>query len=102
MALKDALVSLNDLKLKGVVTDYAICGGYACIHYGVGHPTYDLDVLTISVSEDDIHSIFEYYRKQGAKIESPYIYVKDMPIQFLPNVEHKVVKYTSKLKSRVS
>jgi len=45
-----------------------------------------LDVLTISVSEGDIHNIFEYYKKQGARTEGLYIYVKDMPIQFLPNI----------------
>lgn len=86
MALRDALISLNELQESGIISDYAICGGYACIYYKVGQPTYDLDVLTVSVSADDIHSIYEHYRKKGAKLENLYIYVEDMPIQFLPNI----------------
>ncbi|MDD5509554.1 MAG: hypothetical protein PHI12_01895 [Dehalococcoidales bacterium] len=86
MALKDALISLNELQASGIISDYAICGGYACVYYEVGQPTYDLDVLTVSVSKDDIHDIYEYYGKQGAKIENIYIYIKDMPVQFIPNI----------------
>ena len=54
MALRDVLISLNDIKTAGIIQDYAIGGGYAVMFYDVPmEPTYDLDVLVILATEDD-------------------------------------------------
>ncbi len=85
MGLKEVLVNLNELKTIGIIEDYAICGGYACTFYEVPMTTYDLDVLVILSSENDFHKLYEHCRTKGAKIENVYIYIEDMPVQFLPN-----------------
>jgi hypothetical protein len=85
MALKEALIALNKLKDDGVIGDYAICGSYAYSFYTPGLPTYDLDVLSILPSDNDFHRLYEYFRSKNARIEDVYIYIDDMPVQFLPN-----------------
>src|SRR5262249_39893311 len=41
----DALRVLNDMKVSGVVEDYALAGAMAMVFWGDPIPTYDLDVL---------------------------------------------------------
>ena len=85
MGLKDVLVNLNGLKSAGIIQDYAICGGYACTFYDVPMTTYDLDVLVVLLTEKDYHRLYEHFRTMGARIENIYIFIEDMPVQFLPN-----------------
>jgi hypothetical protein len=85
MGIKEVLANLDELKRKGIIEDYAIGGGYAVMFHDISLSTYDLDVFVILSSEDDLHRIYEHYRTQGAKIENVYIYIENMPVQFLPN-----------------
>jgi len=85
MGLKEVLTQLNNLKATGIIQDYAICGGYAAMFYDIPMATYDLDVLVVLPTENDYHRLYEYFRSQGAKIENVYIFIEDMPVQFLPN-----------------
>jgi len=85
MGLKKVLASLNNLKEKGVIQDYAIGGGYAVTFYDIPLATYDLDVLVILPTENDYHRLYEYFRTKGANIENVYIFIEDMPVQFLPS-----------------
>ena len=85
MALKDVLITLNNLVEVGIIKDYAIGGGYAVMYYDIPITTYDLDVLVMLQSDDDFHRLYDYFRENGAKIEDVYIFIDDMPVQFLPN-----------------
>jgi len=85
LSFQGVLVTLNELKKKGVIQDYAVGGGYAVMFYDIPITTYDLDVLVALPSEDDFHRLYEHFRKRGAKIEDVYIFINDMPVQFLPN-----------------
>lgn len=85
MSFQSVLVVLNELKKEGVIKDYAIAGGYAVMYYDIPISTFDLDILVVLSSEDDFHRLYEYYRQKGAKIENVYIYINNMPVQFLPN-----------------
>ena len=85
MALLGALQSLNDLKRKGIIKDYAIGGGYAVNYYLEPSYTYDLDILVLLDSEADYYALYKYFREKGNKIENVYIIIDDMPVQFLPS-----------------
>ena len=85
MDLKNVLACLNNLVVKGIIQDYAIGGGYAAMYYDIPMTTYDLDVLVALPGEKDYHCLYDYFRKEGAKIEEVYIFIEDMPVQFLPN-----------------
>jgi predicted nucleotidyltransferase len=83
--LRSVLGALNKLIEQGLIHDYAIGGGYAVMWYDLPVSTFDLDILVILSGEEDFHKLYEHFRKQDAKIEDVYIYIEDMPVQFLPN-----------------
>ena len=85
MGLKNILACLNELKDAGIIQDYAIGGGYAVMYYDLPISTYDLDILVLLLDEKDYHKLYEHFRAQGNKIEDVYIFIDDMPVQFLPN-----------------
>lgn len=85
MGLRDVFIALNNLVESNIIEDYAIGGGYAAMYYDIPIATYDLDVLVVLSGDDDFHRLYEYFRQEGAKIEDVYIYIDDMPVQFLPN-----------------
>lgn len=85
IGIKDVIITLNNLTREGVIQGYAIGGGYAAMYYDVPTTTYDVDVLVVLPSEPDFHKLYQYFRDKGAKIEDVYIFINDMPVQFLPN-----------------
>jgi predicted nucleotidyltransferase len=84
LALVDVLRVLNQVKDEGIIQDYAIIGGYAVIYYAVPYSTFDLHIAVLLKSESDFHNLYEYFRQRGSKMSGVYIYVADMPVQFLP------------------
>lgn len=90
--IKSVLLYLNAMKKDGIIQEYAICGGYAVMLYGLPLLTYDLDVLVALSTEGGpnkidtaLTKIYEYSRKKGFKINDIYIFVNDFPVQFLPS-----------------
>jgi len=85
MGFKGVISVLNELVKKGKIEDYAIGGGYAVMYYEIPISTFDMDVLVLLSSENDFHELYEYFRRNNARIEDVYIYIDEMPVQFLPN-----------------
>ena len=85
MGFLGALQELNGLVKAGVIKDYAIAGGYATSYYLEPAYTYDLDILVLLGNDKDYHSLYEYFREQGNRIEDIYIFIDDMPVQFFPS-----------------
>jgi len=85
LSFQGALIALNDLKKKGVIKDYAIAGGFATSYYLEPAYTYDLDIIVLLDNDEDYHSLWGHFKKQGNKIEKDYIYIDDMPVQFFPS-----------------
>lgn len=85
MGLLAALETLNGLKKRGVIRDYAIGGGYAVNYYSEPSYTYDLDVLVLLRSDADYHALYKHFREAGNRIENIYIMIGDLPVQFLPS-----------------
>lgn len=96
MGFREALIELNEIKRIGLIHDYAIGGAYAFNLYGVPQGTLDLDVFLIVSHEDDagflsgsskfLNDLFGYFKKKGALIKHDYVFIGDLPIQFLPNL----------------
>ncbi len=63
MGLLTALETLNGLKGKGIIKDYAIGGGYAVNYYLEPSYTYDLDVLVLLGSDADYHALYQHFRE---------------------------------------
>jgi hypothetical protein len=85
LGLVGTLETLNDLKKKGVMGDYAIGGGYAANYYLEPSYTYDLDILVLLGSDADYRALYKHFMERGNRIENVYIVIDDMPVQFLPS-----------------
>ena len=85
MGLLAALETLNALKRKATIGDYAIGGGYAVNYYLEPSYTYDLDILVLLGSDADYHALYQHFREAGSRIESVYVIIGDLPVQFLPS-----------------
>jgi len=85
VGLRNILAYLNELKDTGIILDYAMGGGYAVMYYDLPISTYDLDILVLLSGEEDYRRLYEHFQAQGNKIENVYIFIDDMPVQFLPN-----------------
>lgn len=84
MSFQGVLITLNDLKKKGVIQDYAIAGGYALFYYLEPQYTEDLDIIILLESGDEFHKFHQYFKEKGNKIAGIYIYIDDMQVQFFP------------------
>ena len=102
MGLLTALETMNGLKRKGVIKDYAIGGGYAVNYYLEPSYTYDLDVLVLLGSDADYHALYNYFREAGNKIENIYIMIGDLPVQFLPSFISPLVDEAIKKARRIT
>jgi len=85
LGLLTALETLNDLKRKGIIKDYAIGGGYAVNYYLEPSYTYDLDVLVLLSSDAAYRALYKHFREAGNRIENIYVLIGDLPVQFLPS-----------------
>lgn len=85
MSFQGVILTLNNLKKEKIIGDYAICRGYAISYYLEPAYTYDLDIVVLLNDEEEYHNLYAYLRKRGNKIENVYIWISDMPVQFLPS-----------------
>jgi len=58
VALLGVLETLNNLKKIGVISDYAIGGGYAVNYYSEPTYTYDLDILVLLDTDADYRALY--------------------------------------------
>lgn len=87
----DALRTLNHLKKRGVIRDYAIGGGYAVNYYLEPILTYDLDIFVLMDTDEEFSALYGYFKKARYKIENVYIVLEETPVQFLPSSVHPLI-----------
>ena len=90
MAMKDAIVALNDLVSRGVIRKYAVGGGTAALAYLEPVLTFDVDVFVVFSDPDRfdvLNPIYTVLQKEyGAVFDSAHpetITVCGVAIQFL-------------------
>ncbi len=85
----DALRALGELKLAGVVQDYAVAGGMAVAFWTEPIPTYDLDVLVFLPEKDSpivsLEPIYQWAAARGYPVHAEHVMVEHVPVQFLPS-----------------
>jgi predicted nucleotidyltransferase len=88
--MKDTLKVVNELKEKGLITDYAIGGGIATLFYIEPFLTYDLDMFIISAKRMRqkgvilLTDVFDYLRSKGYCWKGEHIIIEGVPVQFIP------------------
>jgi hypothetical protein len=85
--MKKTLSVVNDLKKKGIISDYAIGGGIAAIFYIEPILTYDLDIFIIIPDEKSLQPlsvVYQYLKTNGYLPKEEQIVIEGVPVQFLP------------------
>lgn len=87
--MKKILEILNDIKVKGLIEDYAIAGGIATIFYTEPVYTYDLDIFIairpgfITGKVISLSPIYECFTGKGYGWKGEHIIVEGVPVQFI-------------------
>jgi predicted nucleotidyltransferase len=101
--MKKTLQVINQLKKRGLITDYAIGGGIAAIYYSEPILTYDLDIFVIMpdrVSKKGViqlSSVYNDLKENGYKWKGEHIIIEGVPVQFIPadELETEAIKTAS-------
>lgn len=84
MGFQGVIATVDELKTKGLIKDYAIAGGWAIAYYLEPAYTYDVDVLILVDSGEDHHKVYQYLEGKGNKIENVYVHTDGMAVQLFP------------------
>lgn len=88
--MKQTLQVINQLRRRGVITNYAIGGGIAAIFYSEPILTYDLDIFVIMPDASkkkgiiQLSSIYDYLVAKGYTWKGEHIIIEGVPVQFIP------------------
>ena len=102
MSFQGVIAVLNDLKKQEIISDYAICGGYAITYYLEPSYTYDLDIIILLNNQEEFHKLYQHFREQGNRIEKVYIYIDEMPVQFFPGYGGDLYENTVKFAHKIT
>jgi hypothetical protein len=82
-----ALAAIEQLKLDGIVEDYAIGGAMALVFWAEPIPTFDIDVFVILEHAGPLVSlapVYEWARARGYREEAEHIVIDGIPVQIIP------------------
>ena len=85
--MKEVAKLLKDLKVSGVIRDYALFDAVAQMRYTEPVATLDADVLVLLSKDtglDILAPIYNFCRKRGHVAEGEAIRVGNWPVQFIP------------------
>ncbi len=88
--MEKTLQTINALKKRKLIEDYAIAGGIAAMFYIEPILTYDLDVFVILTRDKkksrviDLTSVYSFLKKRKYKWKGEHIIVEGVPVQFIP------------------
>lgn len=86
--MRETLKVINQMVKGGVIDEYAIGGAIAAIYYLEPFDTADLDIFVqVNAADSDLMilaPIYEYLTEQGYKAKGEFIYIEEIPVQFLP------------------
>ena len=89
MKIEEVIQTVNQMKVDGVIANYAIGGAVGATFYLEPVSTLDVDIFI------DVHAmagssiisldpIFSYLREHACKMEGEYVIISGWPVQFLP------------------
>jgi hypothetical protein len=86
--LAEVIAAINDLKVRGLIQDYAISGAMAQLFWDEAVVTFDLDVLVllgpVANVLDPLRDVYQWAAELGYRTLAEHIVISDFPVQFLP------------------
>ena len=99
MGLREALGSLNRLREKGEIKDFAIAGAHAVMAYTEPFHSKDLDILIVLKDDYDLANLYGFFKKRGNKTSNLFIVIDDINVHFLPSymgdIYREAIEYAS-------
>jgi hypothetical protein len=88
-SLRQVFETLNDLRARGVVIDYAIGGAMAVLFYAEPTRTYDVDVFVLLPPDGErellsLQPLYAALRAEGYVPDAEHVVIHGVPVQFLP------------------
>ncbi len=84
----EVLAALGDLKLRGIVLDYAIFGAVAQLFWDEAISTFDLDVLVLLPSKSgrliSLEELYAWATEKEYGVVGEHIVIGEIPVQFAP------------------
>lgn len=111
MAISDVIRTLNRLKRKGALRDYALMGGVAALNYMQPMFTEDVDInVLVDTDEEFFDIVFPAVTAVADRVEGMHHVISGTPVQLFPSttkplyrdaVEEAVVAKVGRLKTKV-
>jgi hypothetical protein len=83
-----ALRTLRDLKIEGVIEEYALAGAMALVFWTEPVATYDLDVLIWLPQQKGpivtLAPLYQWLAARGHSATADHVIISGVPVQFLP------------------
>lgn len=94
--MEKTLKVINELQSVGLIKKYAIGGAIASIFYIEPITTYDLDIMIILNTNDNILTplspIYDWLLQKGYKPDKEHVIIEGIPVQFLPVYDELVTE----------
>lgn len=89
MNIREVIAVLNQMRIDGIVGDYAIGGAVGATFYLEPVATLDVDVFIAFQNAPgslviDPRPLYEYLKARGGVVQDEYIVIAGWPVQFLP------------------
>jgi hypothetical protein len=85
--MTELLRLLEEMKRSGLISDYAIGGATALIHYFEPFQTADIDVFVVLTDQRgvliNLAPIYSFLASKGVTLRNEYVLVGGIPVQFL-------------------
>lgn len=84
----DVLLAIEDLKQKGLITDYAVFGRIAHMFWDEARATFDIDVLVLLGQQEgalvDLGPLYDWAKQNNYPAKGAHILIGGIPVQFVP------------------
>ncbi|MBM3325251.1 MAG: hypothetical protein FJY66_06245 [Calditrichaeota bacterium] len=87
MNLRPVIETFDQMKLEGIITDFAIGGAMASVFYTEPFLTYDVDVFIALPSQPkllvDLSPVYEHLHRIGYSAVGGHVHISGTPVQIL-------------------
>src|SRR5690348_8681104 len=84
----DVISAIDDLKAKGLISEYGVFGAIAQAFWDEAIPTFDLDVLVLLEGAQgpliDLGPLYRWAEENSYRAKDEHIVIGEIPVQFVP------------------
>ena len=103
--IADVYRVIDEIKVEGIVEDYAVGGGMAALFYSQTALTFDIDVFVIIEQQGiliDLSPIYRWAQSKGFEVRGEHLVLHSVPVQVLvanEGLEKEAIRTAKMMKS---